>query len=382
MSGVALTGGGTGGHLYPLMAIADELKQLAPHLPVTFVGSATRLEATAVPAAGYAFVPLPVISVPRKPGPAMLHALGQLWRSYRQASAWLKSARPDVVVGAGGYISAPLVIAAALARVPIVLLEQNADAGLATRGLAPLAAKVCVSFPETAQHLPRAVWTGNPLRHGFGRRERVPAQFGLDPARRTLLIMGGSLGARRVNAVAAAMAKTVLTETDWQVMHLSGESGFAETQAALVAEGITDDRYHLQPYGTDMPGLLAVTDLAIARAGATSVAELAVAGVPTIYIPYPGAGRHQEANARAAVAAGAARLLDETGLDAHSLWQEIAPLLRDQETRLAMASACATIAVPGAASTIAHQILTMLPQGGYPSHSPPATGAPQEGKPA
>ncbi|MBC7545895.1 MAG: undecaprenyldiphospho-muramoylpentapeptide beta-N-acetylglucosaminyltransferase [Candidatus Sericytochromatia bacterium] len=379
MTGVALTGGGTGGHLYPLIAVADALRGLAPDLPITFVGSDSRLEATAVPAAGYPFVALPVVTVPRKPGLPMLHALGKLVQSFRLARTWLLTARPDVVIGAGGYISVPLVLAAATAGVPIVLLEQNADAGLATRGLARLATRVCVSFPETAEHLPRAVWTGNPLRNGFGRRERQPEQFGLDPQRPTLLIMGGSLGARRINAVATALAGKLLAETDWQVVHLSGEGGYADARAALVQHGVTSDRYQLLPYGTDMPGLLAATDLAIARAGATSVAELAVAGVPTIYIPYPGAGRHQEANARAAVTAGAARLLDEDGLDEHTLWAEISPLLRDQETRLAMASACATIAVPGAASTIAQQILTMLPARHHPSQSHPAAGTPQEG---
>jgi UDP-N-acetylglucosamine--N-acetylmuramyl-(pentapeptide) pyrophosphoryl-undecaprenol N-acetylglucosamine transferase len=379
MSGIALTGGGTGGHLYPLIAVADALKALAPDVPLTFMGTQTRLEATAVPQAGYDFVGLPVVSIPRKPGMPMLRGVRLLLGSVRKARDWVKHQRPDVVIGAGGYISVPLVLAAKLAGVPIVLLEQNADAGLATKMLAPLAERTCVSFPETEKHLPRAVWTGNPLRAGFGDRVRDPERFGLDPARPTLLIMGGSLGARRINAVAAALAPRILAETDWQIVHLSGEGGYQDALAALAKHGLPDGRYHLSAYGTDMPGLLAATDLAIGRAGATSVAELAVAGVPTIYIPYPGAGRHQAANARAAVTAGAARLLDEENLDENTLWAEIQPLMSDRDARLAMASACATIAVPDAASTIARQVLAMLPEGSRPAGVMPAP-SPTEGK--
>jgi UDP-N-acetylglucosamine--N-acetylmuramyl-(pentapeptide) pyrophosphoryl-undecaprenol N-acetylglucosamine transferase len=378
MSGIALTGGGTGGHLYPLIAVADALKTLAPELPLTFVGTKTRLEATAVPQAGYDFLGLPIVSIPRQPGLPMLKGIRLLLISLRKAMAWVARQKPDVVIGAGGYISVPLVLAAKLAGIPVVLLEQNADAGLATRMLAPLARQTCVSFPETAERLPRAVWTGNPLRQGFGQRPREPERFGLDPQRPTLLIMGGSLGARRINAVAAALAPTILTKTDWQVVHLSGEGGFTEARQALAAHGLPNDRYHLSAYGTDMAGLLAATDLAIGRAGATSVAELAVAGVPTIYIPYPGAGRHQEANACAAVAAGAAKLLDEANLDESSLWQAIQPLMMDREARLAMSSACATIAVPDAALTIARQVLAMLPDGSRPNGQTPAS-TPTEG---
>jgi UDP-N-acetylglucosamine--N-acetylmuramyl-(pentapeptide) pyrophosphoryl-undecaprenol N-acetylglucosamine transferase len=379
MSGIALTGGGTGGHLYPLIAVAEAIRSQAPDVTLTFMGTRTRLEATAVPQAGYAFVGLPVVSIPRKPGLGMLKGIGLLLKSCRQAAAWVKAHRPDVVIGAGGYISVPLVLAARLAGIPIVLLEQNADAGLATRLLAPLARRTCVSFPETAHHLPRAIWTGNPLRAGFGTRPKHPAAFGLDPARPTLLIMGGSLGARRINAVAAALAPRLLAETDWQVVHLSGEGGFEDTRKALAAHGLPNERYQLSAYGTDMPGLLACTDLAIGRAGATSVAELAVAGVPTIYIPYPGAGKHQAANAQAAVAAGAARLLDEENLDEASLWTEIQPLITAREARLAMASACATIAVPDAASVIARQVLAMLSDDHRPAAESPAS-PPTEGK--
>jgi undecaprenyldiphospho-muramoylpentapeptide beta-N-acetylglucosaminyltransferase len=381
MSGIALTGGGTGGHLYPLIAVADELKALAPDVPLTFMGTQTRLEATAVPQAGYPFVGLPVVSIPRKPGAGMIRGIGLLARSLGLARDWVRRHRPDVVIGAGGYISVPLVLAAKLAGVPIVLLEQNADAGLATKMLAPLARRTCVSFPETADHLPRAVWTGNPLRQGFGQRERRPEAFGLDTAPPTQRFIGGSPGARRINAVAAALAPRLLAETDWQVVHLSGEGGYEDTRKALAAHGQPDGRYHLSAYGTDMPGLLACTDLAIGRAGATSVAELAVAGVPTIYIPYPGAGRHQAANAHAAVTAGAAKLLDEENLDEASLWDLIQPLMIDREARLAMTSACATIAVPDAASTIARQVLAMLPEGSRPAGLTPDP-TPTEGKSA
>lgn len=378
MSGIALTGGGTGGHLYPLIAVAEAIGALAPELPLTFMGTTSRLEATAVPQAGYAYVGLPVVSIPRRPGLPMLKGVRLLLKSIQKAMAWVDRQQPDVVVGAGGYISVPLVIAAKLAKIPIVLLEQNADAGLATRLLAPLAARTCVSFPETAKHLPRAVWTGNPLRAGFGQRPRQPEAFGLDAARRTLLIMGGSLGARRINAVAAALAPRLMAETDWQVVHLSGEGGHEATRAALAAHGLPNDRYHLSAYGTDMAGLLACVDLAIGRAGATSVAELAAAGVPTIYVPYPGAGRHQAANAEAAVAAGAAKCLDEENLDESSLWAEIQPLMSHDDARLAMASACATIAVPDAASSVARQVLAMLPEGKRPA-GVTAASVPTEG---
>lgn len=370
MTGVALTGGGTGGHLYPLIAVAEQLRQLHPDLPITFVGSDSRLEAKVVPTTPFPFVGLPVVSVPRKPGMGMFKALGKLWQSYAEARRWLRQARPGVVVGAGGYISVPLVLAAAMARVPVVLLEQNAEPGLATRLLAPLAQSVCVSFEATQGRFRRSLWTGNALRAGIGQQPRDPGRFGLDPARPTLLVMGGSLGARRLNGELAELAPRILAETDWQILHLTGDAGFEPTKADLQRRGLADaPRYTVMAYCTDMPALLAVADLAIARAGATSVAELALANVPTVYVPYPGANHHQAANARAAVAAGAARLLLESDLSAESLWETVGPLLIDQKARLAMAHACGTIAMPGAAKAIAEQVMAQLTTGAPPASS-------------
>lgn len=348
-----LTGGGTGGHVYPGLALAEALVARGhPRQSLHWVGNAGKLEETAVPAAGITIDLLPGRGLQRRLTMDNVAVVAKTARAFRMARRIVRRTRPEVVVGVGGYASLPCLVAARMRRIPTVVHEQNAAPGLANRIAARLGARAAVSLPGTP--LPGAVVTGNPVRAAVVAVERRPS------AEHPLIaVFGGSLGARRINEAAAELYELWRARRGVTIHHVSGAAGHDAARTAAEAARRDGDAldYRLLRYEEDMPGLYAVTTVAVCRAGATTVAELAAAGVPSVLVPLPGApGDHQTRNAEALVAAGAAVLVPDAECTGARLAAELEPILADPARLEAMAAAARTLARPHAGDDLAQLV--------------------------
>ncbi|WP_193614875.1 undecaprenyldiphospho-muramoylpentapeptide beta-N-acetylglucosaminyltransferase [Nocardioides lijunqiniae] len=341
---VLLAGGGTAGHTSPLLATADALRRLDPDVEITCLGTPRGLENTVVPAAGYPLELIPPVPMPRRPNADLLRVPGRLRGAVKETLAILDRVRPDVVVGYGGYVSMPAYLAARRRRLPLVVHEQNTVPGLANKAGARVATRVAVSFPDTP--LPRAEYVGLPIRRMISQLDRAAlraearAFFGLDPDRPTLVVTGGSQGARRLNQ-AVSGASTALGEAGVQVLHVVGPKGEAAPGPATA----TGAPYVVVSFVDRMDLALAAADLMVCRAGASSVVEAAASGVPAIFVPLPIGNGEQARNARPVVDAGGALLVDDADLTADWVAATV-PALATDPARLAAMSLAATALVP------------------------------------
>jgi undecaprenyldiphospho-muramoylpentapeptide beta-N-acetylglucosaminyltransferase len=348
-----ITGGGTGGHVYPALAVADELVGRGhDRASVRFVGSARGLEATAVPEAGYRIELLPGRGVRRSIRPSALlaniGALIGLTVAFLRALRIVGRPRPEVVFGVGGYASAACVVAARLRRVPTVVHEQNAAPGLANRVAVRLGAHAAVSLPETPMR--DAVVTGNPVRPAIVGVEHVP-----EPVR-LVVIVGGSLGAVSVNDAALGLFDRWRARRDVVVRHVTGHRDFERCRDALATSRAAGDRleYELLAYDDDMARAYARASLFVCRAGAVTCAELTVTGTPAILVPLPGApADHQVRNAEALARAGAAVIVADGELTGTRLARELEQLLADPARLGSMRSAARALGRPDAAARVA-----------------------------
>ncbi len=315
---VVFAGGGTGGHLYPAIAIADALRER--RADVAFIGTADRLEATIVPKAGYPLDTIASHPLPRSPSLAVVRAIGANVKGTLQSLQLLARRKPDLVIATGGYVCFPVALAARIRRLlrlstaPIVLLEPNAAPGLTNRLLAPIVDEIwgAAGAPERlgAKYRPTGVPVRSTLR-SLPRREDAVARLGLDPALRTLVAMGGSQGARSINDAVVNLVETNGVPAGWQLFALTGEGDYARVRSAL---------QNARPYLDDMADAYAAADLLLTRAGASTLGELAALGKPSILVPYPFAAEaHQAANAGRFEAAGAAVVLTDDELRAGGL---------------------------------------------------------------
>ena len=344
-----VAGGGTAGHTLPGIAIARALVDLGhPAESIHFVGSERGSETRLVPEAGFTLTALPGRGIQRKLTLENVGAVIGLFRAFWHALALVRRRRPKVVVALGGFASVACALAAVLFRVPIVVAEQNAVAGAANRLVARFAKAAAVSFPGT--ELPRAVVTGNPVRPEILAVEHRPSGDRL-----LLVAFGGSLGARRINRAVAGLVERWADRTDLAVHHVVGERDWEDpTARAEERAGADGILYRPVRYDDDMPATLAAADLVVARAGATTVAELAVVGVPSVLVPLPIAtADHQTANARHLVDLGAARLVPDAELDVDRLEAELAPLLGDRAALAAMGEKAKALGHRDAAARVA-----------------------------
>jgi len=345
MTRVLLAGGGTAGHTSPLLATADALRRAEPGIEITCLGTARGLETTVVPAAGYPLELVPPVPLPRRPGADLLRVPGRLRRAVAETLAVLDRVRPDVVVGYGGYVSMPAYLAARRRRVPVVVHEQNALPGLANKAGARVARRVAVSFPDTP--LPHAEHVGLPIRRMVSQLDRAAlrpearAFFGLDPDRPTLVVTGGSQGARRLNQ-AVSGAAGALGRAGVQVLHVVGPKGEA---VPVPDPDHPDVPYVVVGFVDRMDLALAAADLMVCRAGASSVTEAAAVGVPAVFVPLPIGNGEQAHNARPVVDAGGALLVADADLTPDWVAATVPPLATDPG-RLAAMSAAATGIVP------------------------------------
>jgi UDP-N-acetylglucosamine--N-acetylmuramyl-(pentapeptide) pyrophosphoryl-undecaprenol N-acetylglucosamine transferase len=345
-----ITGGGTGGHVYPALALADALVARGhPRETVRFVGARRGLEARVVPEAGYAIDLLPGRGLQRRVTAANLRAGWDTLTAFARARRIVRQSRPAIVVGVGGYASLPTLVAARLQRIPAVVHEQNAAPGLANRVAVRMGARAAVSLPGTP--LRGAVLTGNPVREEIAAVRRDP-----DPARPLVTVFGGSLGAGRLNDAALGLYERWRDRTDVGVHHVTGPRNHEVCAARLAASRRPSDTldYELVGYEDHMERLYARTTLAVCRAGAITVAELAAAGVPSVLVPLPGApGDHQTRNADALVGAGAAVVVPDAECDATRLDAELRGLLADPARLAAMSANGRTLGRPDAAARLA-----------------------------
>jgi len=349
-----VTGGGTGGHVYPALAVADELVRSGhPAREIRFVGARRGIEGVAVPAAGFELDVLPGRGLRRRRtlGAARdnLLAVGGAARAILAARRILRRTRPRVVFGVGGYASLPCVLAARLQRVPTVIHEQNAAPGLANRLAVRLGATPAVSLPGTP--LPGAVLTGNPVRRVITEVRRHP-----DPAHPVVLVFGGSLGAWRVNESALGLYDHWRDRRDLTVVLVTGHRDHAECSTRLATLRRPDDRLDLTlvEYEEHMERQYERASVAVTRAGAVTVAELAVVGLPAVLVPLPGApDDHQTRNAGAAAAAGGAVVVPDADATAERLAAELDQLLADPARLDAMSTAARTLGRPDAAARVA-----------------------------
>ncbi len=359
-----IAAGGTGGHIYPALAVARSLRARPDAAELTWLGGYRGLESSLVPAAGIPLRRLVLRSLRTVDlGPhAILDPL-RLGASVPQAAAILAGDRPDAIFTTGGYVAVPLLLAAAPLGIPVVLWEGNVIPGRAVRATARLADVLAVSFAPTCAALGAAApgrpcfVTGTPIRDTREvDREAARSRLGMPPGMRVLLIFGGSQAVRRFNgAVSAALPRLVERVA---VIHVTGEDGYA---AALTArEALPEDRrerYRPHPFlREDMLAALAAADLVVGRGGSSTLAEVTAFGLPIVVVPYPHAAGHQRANARELVDAGAARLVDDEDFDADALL-DAAALLDDSTAHLEMAAAARALGRPGAADAVADLVL-------------------------
>lgn len=358
-----LAGGGTAGHVNPLLALAAQVRRDHPQVRLRALGTAQGLEQELIPAAGIDLVEVPRVPLPRRPSMDVLRFPGRWRRAVAVAAAAVRGA--DAVVGFGGYVATPAYIAARRAGVPIVIHEQNARPGLANRLGARFATAVGVTFAGTA--LPGARVVGLPLRPPIAElveaRESDPVQarvagaaaLGLDPERPILLVTGGSLGALSVN-VAVSDAAAALLATGTQVLHLTGAGKDAEVTARLAAAGVETADYHVLSYLDRMHLALACADLVVCRAGAGTVCELAALGIPAVYVPLPIGNGEQRLNAAGVVEAGGGVAVDDDDLTPDWVRTHVVELLADRERLATMGTRAAAVGVRDGARRLAELV--------------------------
>lgn len=365
---VLFAGGGTGGHLYPALALADALGELRPDVDVAFAGTERGIEARVLPQRGIDHVLLPVRGFARGvPGWRNVGVIPALIGSVVRMGEWVHRRRPAAVVVTGGYAGGPAGIVAAIAGVPLALQEQNAVPGATTRALSRWAAQVHVAYPEAATLLPSAAReatrvSGNPIRPPTPIDARdARTRFGLDPERPTVLVVGGSQGSSALNAVTLDAARRTDGDPGYQLLWSTGPRHIEGIDAELADVG-RPAWVHTTGYIDDMPPALAAADVAISRAGAMATSELLAWGVPAILVPLPtSAAGHQEKNARALEAAGCAIHAPEAELTGGRLGDEVRRLLADADRRDRMGDAARARALPDAARDIARDIAELLP---------------------
>lgn len=367
MRRVIISGGGTGGHIYPAITIARAIADIEP-TEFLYVGSKIGLENTLIPNEGIPFVTIDVRGLERKISFRNLVTLGKTAGSLLRAEQIIHKFKPDVMIGTGGFVCGPVLLAASLSGIPTLVQEQNVIPGVTNTILSRFVKCVALGYEEAADRFKRKdilVYTGNPVRKDIltGTRDHGRALLGLDPDKFTLLVAGGSRGARSINNAMIEVHRYFRDSRDIQILHVTGDHEYDRVVGQL--EGIDGKgRYgegsHIIPYLHHMPEALAAADLAVYRAGAVGLAELTVRGLPAILIPYPYAAEdHQRYNAQALVMCGAAKMILDKMLTGRELLEEIVHLKNDPEALKRMARASKSKGRPQAAHDIAELALSI-----------------------
>lgn len=357
---VMVTGGGTGGHVYPALSIIEALKDKEPLLEFTYVGTERGIESRIVRNAKIPFEPLKVEGLNRKLGWDTLRRLVLLILALIKANRLLRTYRPAFVVGTGGYVSFPLLYMAARRRIPVFIHEQNAYPGVANRALSRKAQKIFISFPDSMDHLnvekDRIFLSGNPVRHEFEHLSRGRCRKALDIDRETKLIVsfGGSGGAEKINELVLGLARTLGTRKDIRIIHATGHRYYD----ALASQEDLPDILDLRAYIDDMPTVMGACDLIIGRSGAITLAEISTLGLPSILMPSPNVTNdHQMENAKAFEKMNAAMIVREAEDNLEETALKIIRLVDDDEKLRKMGKNSKKVLLHHASNLIADEIL-------------------------
>ena len=360
---IIISGGGTGGHIYPAVAIANELKSQDPTIEILFVGAEGKMEMEKVPKAGYKIIGLPIAGINRA---NLLANLGlpfklvrSLWKTYKV----IKNFKPDIAIGVGGYASGPTLIMANFLGVPTLIQEQNSFAGVTNKSLAKKAKKICVAYPNMEKFFPKEkiVITGNPVRKDIietaSKRGQAIKHFGLDADRKTLLIIGGSQGARTINESILAGLNDLISN-DLQIVWQTGKLFIDKAKSAV--EALQSKRVFVSDFIYEMDLAYAAADLVVSRAGALSVSELCLAAKPSILVPLPTAAEdHQTQNALSLVNVNAAWIVKD--IEAReNLIEKVIELGNDQKVMSELSKNIKTLAKPYAGQEIAQEVLRLI----------------------
>ena len=361
-----IAGGGTGGHLYPGIAIAEELKTRRPDARIVFAGRGLPLERAIVERHGYALVAVRSGGVVGRSLLGRLQGIGNAVRGFFEAGKVIDILKPRAVIGVGGYASFPMVLAAQARRIPTLIQDQNAVPGLSNRLLGRSARAIALTYDETRRYFSgRGVVTGNPIRAEFHRadREKARRRRASGDTQRSLFVFGGSQGSRALNdALLQALPHLAERRDRLRIIHGTGPSDADRMRAAYAAHRLEAE---VLPYLDDIRGAYEGADLVVSRSGASTVSELAACGKPAILVPLPTAAHdHQKKNAEAAVRAGAAVLLEQRDLTGAALAAEIGRLLDDPGRLEAMERAAAGLARPDAAARIVDLAMGLEPRNG------------------
>jgi UDP-N-acetylglucosamine--N-acetylmuramyl-(pentapeptide) pyrophosphoryl-undecaprenol N-acetylglucosamine transferase len=372
---VVIAGGGTGGHIYPGIAVAEELRRLRPDAQFLFVGSDRGLEGRVVPEAGFALETLPARGVVRTRWWKLPASLYGNFVAFLRALGLIKKFQPDVVLCTGGYVSMPVGLAAWWLKRPVLLQEQNSIPGLTNRLLSGLAKEVHVAFTEARPYLwrkDRLRLSGNPVRRVIlsGDRRTARQRFGLDETAPTVFVFGGSRGAKRITQAALEAMRDLRSSLDAQWLLQTGKEDFNAAKHEAEASGA---RAVIMPYVIQIHEAYAAADLVVCRAGAMTLAEIAAVGVPAILVPFPySAYDHQVKNAESLAERGAASLIPDEKLSGERLAQEVLRLLRDRESLVRLSAHARTFARPDAAERIARSLIQWAEAKTEPAHAPVA----------
>lgn len=362
-----ISGGGTGGHIYPALAIAEELSRKIPETEILYVGTAGSMEEELSKKEGLRFRPIRVKGMPRKLDKRSLIAAWNLFLGILDSKKLISEERPDMVIGTGGYVSGPISFVAGLSKIPLVIHEQNAFPGITNKLLSRLADKVLLTYPESAKyfkHPGRTVVTGNPIRRDITGISKIEAKkiLGFDPSKLFILSFGGSGGQQSLNnAIMDILTNRLLTD-EIQLLHVTGarhNEGFMEK---LKNYGIDkDEGIKIEPYFHQMPIALNAADLVITSGGAITLAEVSAVGAPSILIPKAyTAENHQEYNARAFESSGASVMILEKDLNGKMLAEKLLVILKDREMLKKMSDCSKALGKPDASEKIAEEILELL----------------------
>ena len=359
---IIISGGGTGGHIYPAIAIANAVKAKRPDAEILFIGAEGKMEMEKVPQAGYEIIGLPIAGIQRKLTLKNLKVPFLLLKSLLKAKKIIKNFQPDVAVGVGGYASGPTLKTAEKLNIPTVLQEQNSYPGITNKLLAKKADIICVAYDNMERFFPKEkiLLTGNPVRqdilHLSGKRNEAFSYFNLKQDKQTVLVIGGSLGARTINRAIEKMLP-FFKENDIQLIWQTGK--YYAQQAKQAVEAMQSDNLITMPFISRMDYAYAAADIVISRAGALSVSEIAVAKKPAIFIPSPNVAEdHQTKNAMALVNHKAAMMVKDSEAE-ETLQPELKKLLNDKNLQNELIKNITPLGKPDAANDIANEIIKL-----------------------
>ena len=363
---VIISGGGTGGHIFPAVSIANAIKEKLPTAEILFVGAEGRMEMEKVPAAGYSIVGLPIQGLYRSFTLKNFKVIAKAISSLKKAKKIIKDFKPDIAIGVGGYASGPLLWQAASMGIPTLIQEQNSYAGVTNKLLAKKANKICVAYQNMDRFFPadRIIYTGNPVRqnllNGVNKKEEAYKQFNLDPMKKTILVVGGSLGARTINESLLLGLEKISLDKDIQVIWQTGKFYIEDIKKSVSEMGINTDNLYISDFIPNMDLAYSIADLVVSRAGASSISELSLLKKACILVPSPNVSEdHQRKNAMALVEKDAAIMITDD-MSREELVASMLDLVKNEEKLNSLRENITSFACPAAAEQIAIEVFKTI----------------------